>query len=177
MVGSQADLTVSTSTFHNNQAAAFGGAIAASSSSGHVTLEGCTFTDNTAGGSTLGGGAVCSGSLTISDGITTMTGNTATTSNGGAICLQGTDLTIAADGILSVSGNTSPNGLGRDIHTATNGRLMLSGTVNGNVNISVANATAGDVVIAGSGVSSQYSSFTFGDGSLLISPGGILVSN
>ena len=177
MVGSQADITVSRSTFHNNQAAAFGGAIAASSSSGHVTLEACTFTDNTAGGSTLGGGAVCSGSLTISEGITTMTDNTATTSNGGAICLQGTTLTVADNGVLSVSGNTSPNGLGRDIHTAANGCLVLLGTVSGSVNLSVANAVAGDVVLTGSGASSQYSSFTFGDGSLLISPDGILVRN
>ena len=140
-------------------------------------MEACTFTDNTAGGSTLGGGAVCSGSLTISEGITTMTDNAATTSNGGAICLQGTTLTIADNGVLSVSGNTSPNGLGRDIHTAANGCLVLLGTVSGSVNLSVANAVAGDVVLTGSGASSQYSSFTFGDGSLLISPGGILVRN
>lgn len=176
MVGSQADLTVSTSTFCNNQAASFGGAIAASSSGGHVTLVGCTFTNNTAGGSSLGGGAVCSGSLTISGGITTMTGNTASTSNGGAICLQGTTLTIAADGVLGVSGNTAPNGLGRDIHMAANGCIALVGTVNGSVNLSVADATVGDAVLTGSGVASQYTVFTFGDGSFSISSAGILTA-
>ena len=176
MVGAQADLTVSTSIFCNNQASAFGGAIAASSSGGHVTLAGCTFTNNTAGGSTLGGGAVCSGSLTVSNGITTMTGNTASTSNGGAICLQGTSLSIAANGVLSVSSNSASNGLGQDIHLAANGCVEVIGSVNGTANLSVANAAVGDTVLSGSNVSVQYGSFTFCDGSMLISSTGVLTA-
>ena len=66
--------------------------------------------------------------------------------------------------------------MGQDIHLAANGCVKVIGSVNGTANLSVADTTVGGTVLSGSNVSAQYGSFTFGDGSMLISSTGVLTA-
>ncbi|HLO33280.1 MAG TPA: Ig-like domain repeat protein [Anaerolineales bacterium] len=114
LFGDQPSILITNSTFTGNQTAGpttGGGAIYFRPTTvGHLTINGSTFTSNTAGGI---GGAIATdshgASTTISIQTSTFTGNTATNSFGGALKLDGTNLNTTPFSLthLKITGNTA----------------------------------------------------------------------
>lgn len=73
-----------------------------------------------------------------------------------------------------MSNNTATTGNGDDICLPESGVVTHNGSIVGNINFYVIGASEGSIVLAGNGVTQQYSNFIFDNNAFLVSQNGAL---